>query len=333
MPKLAIDVGVGAPLLDIASYARRGPGRRDRLSAAEIEHISLTVRRTPEVMIKVVNKGGQSSGAVQRHVGYIGRYGDLEIETDDGRALKGRGVGRDLLQDWDLDLDEHRRHADLASAYGRQPPRLVHKLIFSMPPGTPPDKVLTAVRNFAREEFALKHRYAMVLHTDEPQPHVHMVVKAVSEQGTRLNIRKATLRQWRADFAWHLRAQGVPANATDRAVRGASRTHKMDGIFRAMQRGVSTHMEARSRVVAESLRRGRLQIEPGKARIIQTRRDVERGWAAMRALLTDQGEAELAAHVNRFIDRMPPPYTDNEWIAAALRDQSRKLQSFEHPPR
>jgi hypothetical protein len=41
--------------------------------------------------------------------------------------------------------------------------------MFSMPAGTPPEKVLTAVQNFAREEFALKHRYAMVLHTDEPQ--------------------------------------------------------------------------------------------------------------------------------------------------------------------
>lgn len=306
MPKLAIDVGGGVPLLDIASYARRGPGRRDRLSALEVEHISLTVHRAPEVMIKVLNKGGQGSRAVKRHVGYIGRYGDLEIETDDGRALKGRDVGRDLVHDWDLDLDDHRCHADLASTYGRQPARLVHKLIFSMPPGTPPDKVLIAVRNLAREEFALKHRYAMVLHTDEPQPHVHVVVKAVSEQGVRLNIRKATLRQWRADFARRLREQGVAANATDRAVRGASRTHKTDGIFRAMQRGVSAHMEARTRVVVESLRRGRLLIEPGKAKIVETRREVERGWAAVRALLTERGEAELALQVNRFIDRMPP---------------------------
>jgi len=49
-----------------------------------------------------------------------------------------------------------------------------------MPAGTPPNKVLAAVKNFAREEFGLKHRYAMVLHTDEPHPHVHMVVKAMS---------------------------------------------------------------------------------------------------------------------------------------------------------
>ena len=121
----------------------------------------------------------------------------MEIETDDGQRLSGKGVEKELLEDWDLDLEEHRRKADLESRSSRPPPKLVHKLMFSMPAGTPPDKVLAAVKNFAREEFGLKHRYAMVLHTDEPHPHVHMVVKAISEQGVRLNIRKATLREWR----------------------------------------------------------------------------------------------------------------------------------------
>src|SRR2546430_5844694 len=52
-PRRLIDLGA-KPLLDIASYARRGPGRRDHLSQDEIELISRTVRRTPEVMVKVL---------------------------------------------------------------------------------------------------------------------------------------------------------------------------------------------------------------------------------------------------------------------------------------
>jgi hypothetical protein len=39
-----------------------------------------------------------------------------------------------------------------------------------MPSSTPPDKVLAAARKFAREKFALKHRYAMVLHTEQQHP-------------------------------------------------------------------------------------------------------------------------------------------------------------------
>jgi hypothetical protein len=95
------------------------------------------------------------------------------------------------VEDWDLDLDQYRRKSDLTATTGKEPARLVHKVIFSMPAGTPPDKVLKAVKNFAREEFALKHRYAMALHTDEPHPHVHVVVKAVSEQGERLAVTDA----------------------------------------------------------------------------------------------------------------------------------------------
>jgi type IV secretory pathway VirD2 relaxase len=98
--------------------------------------------------------------------------------------------------------------------------RLAHKLVFSMPPGTNPDKVLSAVQTLCREEFALKHRYVMALHTDSSHPHVHVVLKAKSEQGSRLNIHKATLKEWREKFAQHLRAQGVVADATPRHVRG-----------------------------------------------------------------------------------------------------------------
>ena len=45
MARLSVSLFVGRPLLDIASYARRGPGRRDHLSPAEIAHISRTVKR------------------------------------------------------------------------------------------------------------------------------------------------------------------------------------------------------------------------------------------------------------------------------------------------
>jgi hypothetical protein len=54
----------------------------------------------------------------------------------------------------------------------------IHNVILSMPKGTDPAKLLSAGREFAREQFALKHRYALVLHTDPAHPHVHVVVKA-----------------------------------------------------------------------------------------------------------------------------------------------------------
>jgi transposase-like protein len=322
MPRRLIDVTGAKPLLDVASYARRGPGRRDRLSQDEVDLIARTVGRTPEVMVKVLSRGGQDLKAVGRHVAYLNRGGDLDIETDDGQRLSGKGVEKELLENWDLDLEE-RRTGGIEYWSRRTPPKLVHKLLFSMPPGTPPDKVLAAVKNLAREEFALKHRYAMVLHTDEPHPHVHVVVKAVSEQGERLNIRKATLREWRRQFARHLRALGVAANATDRAVRGQSRSPKHDSIYRAEQRGESRHSRVRSDAVAAELSKGGLRMEVGKGRLLETRRDVERGWWAVSNILVAEGRPELAIQVKRFATQMPPPRTDRELIAEALRGQTR----------
>src|SRR5437899_11784111 len=104
MPRRLIDLGA-KPRLDVASYARRGPARRDHLSQDEIELISRTVRRTPEVMVKVLSRGGQDLKAVGPHLAYRNREGEVEIETDDGQRLSGQGAEKELVEDWDLDLE------------------------------------------------------------------------------------------------------------------------------------------------------------------------------------------------------------------------------------
>ena len=310
------------PLLNIASYARGGPRAADRLTPSQIEHIRLTVNRAPEAVVKVLPRSSNDLKGVGKHIDYIGRRGNLELEGDDGERLRGR-IGATLLEDWDLDIDYVRRQGGLAATSKRSPSKIVHKLMFSMPPGTSPQKVLTAVRNFARDEFYGRHRYAMVLHTDEPHPHVHLVLKAVSEQGVRLNIKKATLRYWRGQFASHLRALGVAANATERAVRGESRTYQTDGIYRATLRGDSRHTRSRAQSVAAEFLTGNLSVGPGKSKLIATRKKVESGWLAAADILKSQGHPELAAHVHRFLREMTPAQTDREVIATALLSQGR----------
>jgi Relaxase/Mobilisation nuclease domain len=309
-----------------------GPGEGITSRPAEIAQVGRTVRRTPEVMVKVLSRGGQNLKAVGRHLDYLRLRdeGELGLETDDGQRLTGDTVTQELLESWDLDLEEHRRRSDL-DARGGGSTKLVHKLLFSMPAGTPPDKVLGAVKNFAREEFGLKHRYAMVLHTDEPHPHVHVVVKAVSEQGVRLHIRKATLREWRSEFARHLRELGVAANATQRYVRGETSPRKSDGIYRAGLRGESTHIRARAEAVARELAHGRLRIEAGRASLVSTRNEVRRAWLAVGDILVRQQQPELAAHVRRFSDEMPPPQTEKEWLAARLVASTRDPRTRDGP--
>ena len=148
MPKQTFRIREGETLLDVVSYGRgRSSESGGRLTPAQVEQIRRTARRTPEVVVKVLPRASNDLKAVGKHLDYIGRNGELELETDDGDRLSGR-IGKDLLDDWDLDLDDVRRQGTLAATKGREPPKLVHKLMFSMPPGTPPDKVLGAVRNF-----------------------------------------------------------------------------------------------------------------------------------------------------------------------------------------
>ena len=150
------------PWLDLFSYGRRGPSERPALTAAHIEYIRRTVGRSPEVMIKVLPKGAGTTRAVANHIAYVGREGELAIEIDDGQSLQDEKAGATLAADWSLDMEAETR--SLEPRAQQRSARLVHKLVFSMPPGTAPEKVLRATKAFCREEFALKHRYALALH-------------------------------------------------------------------------------------------------------------------------------------------------------------------------
>jgi hypothetical protein len=323
MSKRTFRIREGEPLLDVVSYGRAGP-TGTQLTRAHVEQIRRTVRRTPEVVVKVLPRGNNDLKAVGKHLDYIRRKGELELETDDGDRLNGQ-MGKDLLDRWDLDLDDVRHQGGLAATQGRRP-KLVHKLMFSMPPGTPPEKVLEAVRNCAREEFWGQHRYAFVLHTDEPHPHVHLVLKAVNEQGLRLNIKKATLRHWRSEFARNMRVLGVEANATERAVRGETQKAKKDGIYRASLRGDSTYIRVQAEVVAAEMLKGNVCVEPSKLTLVETRRKVERGWRNLAIKLASDGHEDLSRDIQLFVERMRPPHTENELIAERLLKRARERE-------
>ncbi len=90
-----------------------------------------------------------------------------------------------------------------------------------MPRSTDPLTVQRATRDFSMIEFA-DHRYVMVLHDHQANPHVHLSVKAESRHGQRLNPRKTDLQRWRETFAGRLRERGVDVEATRQATRGSS---------------------------------------------------------------------------------------------------------------
>jgi hypothetical protein len=144
----------------------------------------------------------------------------------------------------------------------------------------------------------------------------------VSEEGTRLSIRKATLREWRRSFAQQLRARGIAANATERAVRGQTRSAFKDAIYRASLRGDSRHLRDRTERIAQALCAGGLKPTPGKTQLLETRREVVAGWHAAADALLGAREDVLAQKVWGFIGGMPPPRTTDEQLAAKLEERT-----------
>jgi hypothetical protein len=201
------------------------PRLRPGASRAQVirSRIEATVRRAPQVMVKVTG-GGRGMKAIAAHLRYITRNGRLEIEDDRGVVERGKDTLLDIERQWQfggahIDDVGHRREA--------------FNVMLSMPRGTDPQTVLFAAREFAKIEFA-DHRYVMVLHDDQAHPHVHLAVKAESRHGQRLNPRKADLYRWRETFAERLRERGSDAEATRQVTRGPYR--KRDPLWQVKAR-------------------------------------------------------------------------------------------------
>jgi hypothetical protein len=157
----------------------------------------------------------------------------------------------------------------------------------------------------------------MALHTHQPHPHVHLVVKAEREDGRgRLHIDKAMLREWREDFARMMRDQGIAANATPRAVRGQTKRGVRDAAYRAKGRRSSFAMREQIESIASELSKTRTVRDPAHAKLEETRKAVVAGWMRVADTLDAQGEIVLGGDVRYYAMHLPPVLTDRERIAA-----------------
>jgi hypothetical protein len=192
--------------------------------------IARTLRRTPEVMVKITNKAAsaQGMGAVRRHLRYISRNGRIELEDQNGERIAGKDALRDLTKTWEL------------GGWGipeTSTRREVFNILLSMPPGTDRQAVRDAARDFAALEFGDGRAYVFAAHDDEAHPHVHLSVQVRGTDGRRLNPRHKDLQRWRERFAETLREHGVEANATPRRARGVTQRYPKPAVVHMIARG------------------------------------------------------------------------------------------------
>ncbi|MBV8504048.1 MAG: conjugal transfer protein TraS [Paucibacter sp.] len=187
---------------------------------------STVVRRAPQVMVKIAG-GGRGMRAIAAHFRYISKSGRLAVEDDRGVVAQGKEALGDLIEQWRWGGSKIEETS---------PRREAFNVMLSMPRGTESQIVLCAAREFAQTELS-DHRYMMVLHEHQGNPHVHLCVRAESMSGKRLHPYRADLHRWRETFAERLRGWGVEAEATRQAVRGVS--HRPEQLWQIRARGPS----------------------------------------------------------------------------------------------
>ena len=263
-------------------------GDAARLRAAAIrKRIEATVvRRAPQVMVKVTG-GGRGMKAIAAHFRYISKNGRMEIEDQRGETMRGKDTLGDLADEWrfggslipDAAEPGHRREA--------------FNIMLSMPRGTDPLAVQRAAREFAQVELA-DHKYVMVLHDHQANPHVHISVRAESRHGKRLNPRKADLHRWRETFAEKLRGYGVDAEASRQATRGKSQNY--DPLWR-----VKASEGGRLRTTRQGTK--------SSGRAIATRAEAVEAWRQLGralAMSDSRDDHDLARSIDSYVASVAP---------------------------
>jgi hypothetical protein len=273
----------GRMLFAHAKPGPRHPSRGVRIPTSDVvrREVRLAIKRAPQVMVKVTG-GGRGMAVIRAHMNYIDREGDGLIDQN-GERHQGREARREFARQWAREGTPIPERSDRREALN---------IMWSMPAGTDAKKLLAAVQALAARQFA-GHKYVMALHTHQANPHVHLLVRAESDLGVRLNPRKADLHEWRMEFAAELRVRGIAAAASRQAARGVVKNHL--NIWQVKAQG-----EGR-------LRNHRPSYKDDQA-ARDTRADAVGAWNGVATALAQSDKREdrdLARRVLEFVNTMP----------------------------
>src|SRR5258708_9523191 len=151
-----------APLRHV-SAPRLSRVRLGDAAARMREQLARTLDGATEAMVKITNRasGAQGMGAVRRHLRYISRNGQVELEDQDGQIIAGAAALRDLAHVWQFGgwgIPEESSHPE------------VFNVVLSMPAGTDREAGREAARPFSALQFGAGARYASAPHAPGGQP-------------------------------------------------------------------------------------------------------------------------------------------------------------------
>ena len=183
-----------------------GAGRGGRKWTGSLGQRARASRGLPQAVVKI-SSYSHSAGAVWDRVNYVGRDGELEVETANGETLDQVQLEQ-MVEDWSEETEKRTRRQISMSA------------VVSFPKGVDEAKATEAARQFFQEAFAENHDYVFAAHTDAKQFHVHVVVQSAGHDGKQLRIRRDDIQDLRLLLAEKAHEQGIELDASPRWARG-----------------------------------------------------------------------------------------------------------------
>ena len=305
--------------------SKSGSGGEAKTASYYRERLNALVDKHPQVNVKITG-GNKSLGGFAAHVNYINHNGTEELENENGEIFHGRLSAEELQELWGGDLS--------TSETGEGKYRENFHIVFSMPPDTNRDKFSIAARETVHELFAHNYRFLMAEHRNTEHPHLHVVVKAVGEDGKRLNPKKADLRQWREIFAKNLRRHGIKAEATSRQIRGKFEKSLKRAIYQMKKdnRTPDTERDFGARIKQDVYQRKPYNHSKAVQKAKNTRAVVRGMYNAMIKDLERSEfdeDKQLATRLRKFVDDMPRINPREKVVYEEHREQLDKAKALQ----
>jgi hypothetical protein len=333
----ALGVIMNAPH-EVALRAAKGSARmiaqpfasKAARSAQALQRADRVAKRAPQVVVKITSRihGAASTLGAFTYVGRLGMKdkepvelltSEKEILTDATDMMK---LAREW-QTWELSDDARRKGATAIA------------MVFSMPPGTDPDKVRDAVIALAETDMA-NRRWVLALHTDEAHPHVHLIIAGRDNDGRRFNPNRQFLQNARERFAELLRDRGIDADATMRVTRGYPPKHDVTPVVKIRERGETPNADqVKTEAVRGDTERGRAHLsdrEKGRTITAINFAQVQAVYTRAIAELETHGgveELERAKSLRAFVETMPVPRDARAEILEQLRKDAAQTKVSE----
>jgi type IV secretion system T-DNA border endonuclease VirD2 len=308
------------------------PSDRNRSKSRNRQKLHRVSRKCPETMVKITGFT-KSNNHLESHICYISRDGKVPVKTSSDIVLNGPVSIKSISQIWGSDL------SITGGKPGRRPSRITTNIVLSIPKGDP-NRLTDAAEGFAKTTFH-NHDWVMALHTDTDHPHVHLTVRNLGHDGTRLHIPKGKTQEWREDFAEALRGQGIEAEATRRAERGVTRKGEKQAVKYLRERlnnlTPPKAPEVDKVAVREAQERlaGKGKPEPWKEKILARQKEMRAMWERVGQGLAKSPNPEdqaLAKQVLAFRKDMPPIRTRNDDLLREIHSYNTNNNTKESTP-